>query len=109
MVKILLNPTYVADGNKTAKVEKHQLSRQLSRQVFNITEINEDDNEDDSENENEDEGSQEEENGKISREEVTRVILTEEIVTFECIIVKVKYNYRTNLFHFSLLSLLDIL
>ena len=63
MVKILLNPTYVADGNKTAKVEKHQLSRQLSRQVFNITEINEDDdNEDDSENDNEDEGSQEEEN-----------------------------------------------
>ena len=72
MVKILLNPTYVADGNKTAKVEKHQLSRQLSRQVFNITEINEDDdNEDDSENDNEDEGSQEEENGKISREDIT--------------------------------------
>jgi len=105
MVKILLNPTYVADGNKTAKVEKHQLSRQLSRQVFNITEINEDD----SENENEDDGSQEEENGKISRDEVTRVILMEEIVTFECIIVKVKYNYRTKSFHFSLLSLLNIL
>jgi hypothetical protein len=36
-----------------------------------IVSQNDDDNEDDSENDNEDEGSQEEENGKISREDIT--------------------------------------
>ena len=62
MVKILLNPTYVVDSSKPTPL-KTKLSKQLSRTVFAITEIDEED-EDEDQDEKEDE-DQEDEEGKI--------------------------------------------
>ncbi|XP_052057851.1 poly [ADP-ribose] polymerase tankyrase-like isoform X2 [Mytilus californianus] len=59
MVKILLNSTYKSDGSQS-KSEKTKMSRQLSRNVFAITQIDEEEEDNEDENEEEEDDAQDE-------------------------------------------------